>query len=249
YGPEVDLAAPGDVVSLLPNGRYGETKGGTSSAAAITSGVAALVRAQFPDLDAANVVNRLIATGRDIGAAGQDDKFGYGVVDPVAALTADVPPVSENPLGSPVDSGGTEPSEPPASEPGTSAPPVEVDPCASQPAPEAPGPAGSDGPAPAGALTLDEDCDEPGFVGVGPGASNDALGVVVAVGSGALLLIGGIVLIVRRNRARSAQPVPAYGAAVPPGAGAPGPGGWPPPPDPDPGGWQPPPSSGAPPGR
>jgi hypothetical protein len=49
-------------------------------------------------MSAANVVNRLIRTAVDIGAPGQDDVFGFGLVNPVAALTADVPTVETNPL-------------------------------------------------------------------------------------------------------------------------------------------------------
>ncbi|MER7473946.1 S8 family serine peptidase, partial [Micromonospora sp. NPDC000018] len=70
-GPEAVLAAPmEEIISPRPksvshNG-YG-LGSGTSDAAAITSGVAALVRARYPDLDAANVVNRLIRTARDRG--------------------------------------------------------------------------------------------------------------------------------------------------------------------------------------
>ena len=113
FGPEVDLGAPGDVVTIAPDNGYYQTGGGSSSSTAITSGVVALVRAQFPDLDAANVVNRMIATGRDVGAPGKDDESGYGIVDPVAALTADVPTVSENPLGTPEEGGGESTEEPP----------------------------------------------------------------------------------------------------------------------------------------
>jgi membrane-anchored mycosin MYCP len=75
------------------------------SAAAIVAGVAALVRAKYPDLDAANVVNRMVRTARDIGPPGRDDEFGYGLVDANAAVTVDVPAVSANPLGEPADDG------------------------------------------------------------------------------------------------------------------------------------------------
>jgi membrane-anchored mycosin MYCP len=51
--------------------------------------VAALVRAHFPDLTAHQVINRLIGTAR-APARGVDNQVGYGIVDPVAALTYDV---------------------------------------------------------------------------------------------------------------------------------------------------------------
>ncbi|MEU4782019.1 S8 family serine peptidase [Micromonospora sp. NPDC023633] len=101
-GPEAVLASPmEDIISPRPksvshNG-YG-LGSGTSDAAAITSGVAALVRAKYPDLDAANVVNRLIRTARDKGPTGRDSQYGFGAVDPLAALTRSVPAVDAHPL-------------------------------------------------------------------------------------------------------------------------------------------------------
>ncbi|WP_406038466.1 S8 family serine peptidase [Micromonospora sp. NBC_00898] len=101
-GPELVLAAPGERIiapappTVSPNGYV--VNDGTSLSTAIISGVAALVRSRYPDLDAANVVNRLIRTARDEGPSGRDPRFGFGVVDPLAALTRSVPPVSANPL-------------------------------------------------------------------------------------------------------------------------------------------------------
>jgi type VII secretion-associated serine protease mycosin len=99
-GPEVVLAAPMvDIMGPDPYSENGHMLGkGTSAAAAIVSGVVALVRAKYPDLNAANVINRLIVTAQDKGPAGRDDLYGFGVVDPVAALTASVPSVGANPL-------------------------------------------------------------------------------------------------------------------------------------------------------
>lgn len=97
-GPEAVVAAPGDgILNIGPNHGYGWGDG-TSDSAAIVSGVAALVRSKYPDLNAANVINRIIRTARDAGPAGRDTQYGFGRIDPVAALTADVPTVSENPL-------------------------------------------------------------------------------------------------------------------------------------------------------
>ena len=64
---------------------------GSSFSAAYVSGVAALVRAKFPQLPAAEVIHRLTATAH-APAGGRDNVIGYGVVDPLAALTWDVPP-------------------------------------------------------------------------------------------------------------------------------------------------------------
>jgi subtilisin family serine protease len=75
---------------------------GTSISAAIVSGVAALVRAAHPELNAANVVNRILKTAKapTDGSAAPSPLYGFGVIDANAAVTADVPTVDANPLGS-----------------------------------------------------------------------------------------------------------------------------------------------------
>lgn len=105
------LAAPAArIVGPAPADRYPSgrvTLDGTGCAAAIVAGVAALVRARYRGMDAANVVNRLVATARDAGPVGHDTGYGYGVVDPVAALTASVPSATANPLGEPGPAGSS----------------------------------------------------------------------------------------------------------------------------------------------
>jgi membrane-anchored mycosin MYCP len=102
-GPWVSIAAPGtDIESLSPrdDGLMNAVEGskntlvpqaGTSFSAALVSGVAALVRAKYPQLTAHQVINRLLATAR-APARGVDNQVGHGIVDPVAALTYDLPP-------------------------------------------------------------------------------------------------------------------------------------------------------------
>ena len=103
-GPWVAVAAPGvDIVGLSPQtarpvnayppARPGDSDipfWGTSFAAAYVSGVAALVRAKFPGLSAHQVINRILQTSHN-PARGVDNQVGFGVVDPVAALTFNVP--------------------------------------------------------------------------------------------------------------------------------------------------------------
>ncbi|MGA3526074.1 S8 family serine peptidase [Melissospora conviva] len=112
FGPEAVLAGPiEDIIAPVPFGVSHNGYGvgtGTSSTTAIVSGIAALVRAKYPDLDAANVVNRLIGTASDLGPEGRDDRYGFGAVDPVAALTASVPSVQQHPLVA-ADGGGSGP--------------------------------------------------------------------------------------------------------------------------------------------
>lgn len=101
-GPWVDIAAPGEnIVSLDPrspgtaNGTYGaqgqaSNLQGTSFAAPYVSGVVALVRSRFPELSAAEVIKRILATAH-APAEGWNPYVGYGAVDPIAALTNEVP--------------------------------------------------------------------------------------------------------------------------------------------------------------
>jgi subtilisin family serine protease len=94
-GPQVDLVAPGDRIATTGIDSTGyDLTTGTSGAAAVVSGAAALIRARFPKLTAAEVVHRLTATADDAGPPGRDDTYGYGRVDIVRALTADVKPPS-----------------------------------------------------------------------------------------------------------------------------------------------------------
>ncbi len=126
-GPEVVLAAPMVEVMAATSGQRGEYEAatGTSNSAALVSGVAALVRSRFPDLDAANVINRLIRTADDRGAPGRDPEYGFGVVDPLAALTEDVPLVDSNPLVE--DNPSTSPSETTSNPQADSSPDTEED--------------------------------------------------------------------------------------------------------------------------
>lgn len=96
-GDQVVLTAPGTkIVSTSRTGAY-QQQSGTSEATAIVAGAAALVRSRFPDLSAVEVVRRLTVTATDKGAPGRDPDYGFGELNLVAALTADVPPVTPTP--------------------------------------------------------------------------------------------------------------------------------------------------------
>lgn len=97
-GPELGLAAPmTDIVSASRANHY-RSGSGTSDSAALVSAAAALVWSKYPDLDAKNVINRLISTADDKGPKGRDKEYGFGVVNPLKALTADVPKIDHDPL-------------------------------------------------------------------------------------------------------------------------------------------------------
>jgi len=82
-----------DIERAGSDNRYGKGTG-TSDSAAIVAGVVALIRSKFPALSATEVIHRLTATATDKGPKGRDPEYGYGIVNPYAALTADVPPPS-----------------------------------------------------------------------------------------------------------------------------------------------------------
>jgi serine protease len=96
-GKETVVAAPAtDLVGARPGG-YWKVQG-TSFAAPMVAGTAALIRSRWPTMPAGEVINRIIRTAKDLGAPGRDPVYGFGLIDPTHALTADVPAVLDNPL-------------------------------------------------------------------------------------------------------------------------------------------------------
>ena len=99
-GITIAVAAPSEqLVGAVPGGGY-VIWNGTSGATPIVAGIAALVRAAHPELDAANVINRITSTAKDAGASGPDAIYGFGLINAQAAVNATVPRVTENPMGS-----------------------------------------------------------------------------------------------------------------------------------------------------
>jgi subtilisin family serine protease len=95
-GITIGVSAPSEqLVGATPGGGY-VLWSGTSGAAPIVAGVAALVRAAHPELDAAGVINRIVKTARPAGEAAL---YGYGLLDAAAAVSADVAGVTANPMG------------------------------------------------------------------------------------------------------------------------------------------------------
>ncbi|ORA14119.1 type VII secretion-associated serine protease mycosin [Mycobacterium arosiense] len=95
-GPWVDVAAPGEAVTSLGP----EPVSGTSYAAPMVSGVAALIRARFPALSARQVMQRIKTTARH-PPAGWDPLVGNGTVDPLAAVSAGTGAAADGPGPSP----------------------------------------------------------------------------------------------------------------------------------------------------
>lgn len=98
---KVQICAPGvGITTAQPKNKYSDVDG-TSPSTAIVSGAAALVRAKFPQLSAQDVIHRLTATADDIGPPGRDNQCGFGVLNIVKALTANVPPLESTASASP----------------------------------------------------------------------------------------------------------------------------------------------------
>jgi type VII secretion-associated serine protease mycosin len=131
-GPQTVVSAPSTnilVATPARNDPHYALGSGTSQATALTSGAVALLRSRYPGLNAANVIERLIATAHDKGPSGRDDSYGFGEIQPYAALVARVPGVTNNPLltgGTPSD---VDPQTPPTLQP------VPIQPAPVQPVP------------------------------------------------------------------------------------------------------------------
>lgn len=79
-GPTVEICAPGvSIYSTTLGGSYG-TKSGTSMATPHVSGVAALIIESDGSLSNDQVREKMTASAYDLGAAGRDNLFGYGMV-------------------------------------------------------------------------------------------------------------------------------------------------------------------------
>ena len=94
FGDYVDLAAPGvhvwstmpPLVTLLsPHSGYFPGSG-TSMAAPFVAASAALLVAQDPETTPDAIVDALVASARDAGPKGRDDKYGHGLLDARTAL-------------------------------------------------------------------------------------------------------------------------------------------------------------------
>ncbi|MEU0726315.1 type VII secretion-associated serine protease mycosin [Streptomyces sp. NPDC006140] len=91
-GEFVGVAAPGvDMISTVPKGGHCSDNG-TSFSAPYVAGVAALIKAKHPDWTARQIVAQIEQTAERT-VAGHDRLVGWGVVDPVRALTQDEHPI------------------------------------------------------------------------------------------------------------------------------------------------------------
>ena len=94
-----ELAAPGvNVRSSVPGGGYqGDGWSGTSMASPHVNGVAALVRQACPDLTVQQVLQILYDTAHDQGPNGNDNDYGFGMVDAYEAVQLALSMCEEDP--------------------------------------------------------------------------------------------------------------------------------------------------------
>ncbi|MEV8091032.1 type VII secretion-associated serine protease mycosin [Streptomyces nigra] len=103
-GDFVDVAAPGvGMVSTVPGGGQC-TADGTSFAAPYVAGVAALLKQKHPEWKATQIATRIEETAQRPGR-GPNGYIGWGVVDPVAALSDDSTPGTSPEPDPPVKAG------------------------------------------------------------------------------------------------------------------------------------------------
>lgn len=85
-GPFVDLVAPGTAIqTTAPGGGY-NLANGTSFAAPLVSGAAALAWSVHPELPPYLIRDALYASATDLGAPGRESTFGHGMVHAQAAV-------------------------------------------------------------------------------------------------------------------------------------------------------------------
>jgi membrane-anchored mycosin MYCP len=91
-GDFLSVVAPGQDITGISRGGTGHVQdSGTSYAAPFVAGVAALVRAYRPELSAAQVKRRMELTADHPGTSLPDPAMGWGVVNPWAAVTTEIP--------------------------------------------------------------------------------------------------------------------------------------------------------------
>lgn len=86
YGNWKSISSPGtQIMSTLPNNRYGNLTG-TSMATPMVTGIVALMISQNPGMTTKEVKDRIMGTAVDLGDPGMDDQFGAGRINAAAVL-------------------------------------------------------------------------------------------------------------------------------------------------------------------
>jgi len=84
-----EISAPGvNIYSSVPGGGYSGSYSGTSMAGPHVAGVVALMREACPDCDHMTIKDAIMSTALDQGTAGQDNTYGWGVIQAYDAVIA-----------------------------------------------------------------------------------------------------------------------------------------------------------------
>ena len=95
YGDWIELAAPGvNIITTVRGGSYDSGWSGTSYACPHVSGLAALLRSEFPNATRDWVRTRLSNTTDDLGEPGFDEYYGYGRINARKAIYGTSPPIN-----------------------------------------------------------------------------------------------------------------------------------------------------------
>jgi minor extracellular protease Epr len=109
-GVEVEVAAPGvGITSTYLNGGYASLSGTSMASPAVAANVALLKQA-YPGLSAGELRAKLVVSAMDLGSAGRDSFYGYGlIVAPVAAAVEPTPSPTPPPEVAPSPTPAPEP--------------------------------------------------------------------------------------------------------------------------------------------
>lgn len=119
---DVDVSAPGEqIVSTIVGGGVGEDSG-TSMAAPMVAGSAAMLLGHRPDVDPDRIMVGLHQLVRDAGPPGWDPYYGYGKLDPLTVardLDQSVPPATTTTTQPATTTAPPPTTRPPSTTPGT----------------------------------------------------------------------------------------------------------------------------------
>lgn len=91
-GPEIELAAPGVNIYSTVRGGYAYMSGTSMAAPHVTGDAALIYSTNFPDVNGDGLrnnkdVRELLHNAKDLGTAGKDNIFGYGLVDALMSVS------------------------------------------------------------------------------------------------------------------------------------------------------------------
>lgn len=90
YGSMIDVAAPGTSIYTTGINNTIVISSGTSVAAPQVTGVIALLRSFYYEMESIDIINKIYQYAMDMGDVGRDDYYGYGIVNAYDSLSLPV---------------------------------------------------------------------------------------------------------------------------------------------------------------